>query len=309
MNKNLQLNLNDKKAQLIAKALSSKTRIKILDLLASRKSLNIQEIAKLLNMPMSSTTVNVQILEEADLLITIYQPGIRGSMKLCSIKHENINFVLFNQENNNNEKSYIIDMPIGQYYDCDIKPTCGLVSENEYLSKDDDETAFYHPERYKAQLLWFYLGFVEYRLPMPDININKIISINISLEVCSEAPNFRLDWPSDITVWINNQEINTWTSPGDLGGRRGNFTPLWWSINSTQYGLLKSWEINNFGSYLDGEKVSKINLKNILNKNKRFLSFKIGFKKGAKNLGGINIFGEKFGDYNQNIIMKINYEL
>ena len=43
-------------------------------------------------------------------------------------------------------------------------------------------------------------------------------------------------------------------------------------------------------------------------KYKPYLSFKIGVKKDAKNVGGLNIFGEKFGDHPIGIIVKITYK-
>ncbi|HIW05066.1 MAG TPA: hypothetical protein H9690_03460 [Firmicutes bacterium] len=36
-----------------------------------------------------------------------------------------------------------------------------------------------------------------------------------------------------------------------------------------------------------------------------YISLKIGVKKDAKNVGGINLFGEKMGDYPQDIIVKL----
>jgi predicted transcriptional regulator len=45
-------------------------------------------------------------------------------------------------------------------------------------------------------------------------------ALEISLELCSEAPvttpETSKNWPSDITIWINEQEIGAWTSPGIL---------------------------------------------------------------------------------------------
>jgi len=39
-----------------------------------------------------------------------------------------------------------------------------------------------------------------------------------------------------------------------------------------------------------------------------YFTLRIGVKPDAKNLGGINLFGEKFGDYQQNIMMRIDYK-
>ena len=76
------------------------------------------------------------------------------------------------------------------------------------------------------------------------------------MEVCSEAPLYNLNWPSDMTVWINGVEIGTWTSPSDFGGERGQLTPEWWPLRNTQYGLLKVWHVSERDSEVDGRPVS-----------------------------------------------------
>ncbi|MEI3204121.1 MAG: hypothetical protein V8S73_05705 [Lachnospiraceae bacterium] len=37
------------------------------------------------------------------------------------------------------------------------------------------------------------------------------------MEICSEAPGYKEDWKSDLTLWVNDVEVGTWTCPGDLG--------------------------------------------------------------------------------------------
>ena len=39
-----------------------------------------------------------------------------------------------------------------------------------------------------------------------------------------------------------------------------------------------------------------------------FVSFQIGVKPTAKNVGGISIFGRKFGNYAQNIMIAVDYD-
>ena len=120
---------------------------------------------------------------------------------------------------------------------------------------------------------------------------------------------YRNDFPSDITFWINDKEIATYNSPGDFGGRRGKYSPSYWFINSTQFGILKTITVNNNGVYIDNINVSKnITLNDILVYNCPFIEFKIGIKDDAIHKGGINIFGKNFGDYNQAILMKIKFK-
>ena len=175
------------------------------------------------------------------------------------------------------------------------------------MAKDDDPISFSSDKRFQAQLIWFHEGFLEYLIPYD--NTKKIKEIEFSLELCSEAPFFRNVWPSDITVLLNNIDIGTWKCPGDFGGRRGNYSPEWWSLSATQYGLLKNWKIDSEGSSIDFVSLSNVNVKQIFDKkNTGLLSFKIMIKPDAKNVGGINIFGDHFGDYPQGIVFKFTYE-
>ena len=88
------LNLDrEKELAQIAKALSSETRIDILRQLSAAER-NVNEIAELLSLPQSSAVTHIKILEEAGLIRCVLQPGIRGSMKVCSIAVEDIGICL-----------------------------------------------------------------------------------------------------------------------------------------------------------------------------------------------------------------------
>jgi len=288
----------------VAKALASSLRISILDLL-SQGNMNVKEIASVLNIPNSTASTNLKILEDADLIITSLEPGKHGSMKQCAIKYESLTIDLLKSFVNIGPFYRFAEMPIGGYSAFEAHPSCGLIDDKEFLGKDDDPKTFYSERRFQAQLIWFSHGFVEYKFPK-DI-VGKIVNLSFSLELCSETPYYRKHCPSDITVWINDVEICTWTCPGDFGGRRGKFTPEWWAINSTQYGFLKTWEVDENESFIDGSRISNVKLRDLKLNELDHIRFKIGIKPDAHNLGGINIFGEKFGDYPQNIIMRIDY--
>ena len=127
------------------------------------------------------------------------------------------------------------------------------------------------------------------------------------MEVSSEAPKHHPDWPSDITVWINDIELGHWTSPGDFGGVRGNLTPAWQPADTTQFGLLKTWQITDKDCQVDGVKVSAVRLEDLAIHARPYISIRIGVKPDAKHVGGINIFGSKFGNYPQDIMLRIRY--
>lgn len=308
MEKILRTHINNQKETVlkISKALSNQARLDILDLISS-ESLSIDEIARKLNMPITSVSGNIAILENAGLVMTRLQGGKHGTLKLCSTVYESININVVDLKSTTEKDEEIVNIPIGNYFNFNVSPTCGLVGVNGFIGKDDDPATFASNERHNAQLIWFQKGFIEYLVPYNTLKTIK--ELNFTMEVCSEAPNYRNIWPSDITILLNDVEIGTWKCPGDFGGRKGNVTPKWWSINSTQFGLLKTWTVNEKGSFIDFSYLSSVNLKKVFaKKNNGLISIKIMIKDDAQNIGGINIFGEKFGDYPQGMILKITYE-
>lgn len=310
MLKEVFLDYSDKERMLtIAKAIANKARIDILELLNER-SLSVNEIADQLGLPTSTAAMNVRILENAGLLFTESQPGIRGSMKVSSRVCDKVVIkLLLDRGAHSKENSVVLNMPIGNFVDCEIHPTCGLVSEKNSIGIFDQPCSFYYPERTSAQLVWFYKGFVEYRFPNTILNSGVPKRFELSFEACSEAPFYRNDWPSDITVWVNGIELGTWTSPGDLGGRRGKFNPPWWPESLNQYGLLKNWRVTGDGTFLDNEPLSNVKLPDLHITESCFTSVKIGIKEDAVNVGGVSLFGEHFGDYPQNIVLRVDYAM
>jgi predicted transcriptional regulator len=209
----------------------------------------------------------------------------------------------------NSEANYkYIEMPIGHFVNCDIKPSCGLVTESDIIGYVDDPRSFFEPDKMKAQLIWFKHGYIEYRFPNKIPYNCRLTGIELSMEICSEAPNYALDWPSEITLWINGVEVGTWLSPGDFGGERGVLTPGWWDSHMTQFGLLKKWRINGKGSYIDGSYLSDVIVSDLGIDNEPSFAVRLGIKDDAKNQGGLNLFGQKFGNYDQDLIMRLEFE-
>ncbi len=127
------------------------------------------------------------------------------------------------------------------------------------------------------------------------------------MEISTEAPGVNDNWPSDISFYINNALLGTWTSPGDYGDVKGMFTPDWWPFNWNQYGLLKLIVINKNGTFVDGLKISEANI-NALNLDyTSSIRFRIAVEENAANIGGFTLFGKSFGNYNQDINVSINY--
>ena len=290
--------------QKVAHALSNELRLKILSMLDER-SMNVLELSQRLNMPISTVSSSITVLEEADLIRTERQSGVRGVSKLCSRKKDNITIQLAKTAKRELE-SFFYHMPIGAYSDFVVTPTCGLLSHERNIGENDNPATFYDPARFQAQLLWFQQGYVEYRFSSHALMEQEAQCLAIAFEACSEAPNYRKDWPSDITVSINGVELGTWCCPGDFGGSQGRCTPEWWLPSSTQYGLLKRWKVMADGCYLDDVRISDVTLEQLHLTDKPYIAVRIGVKPDAVHQGGINLFGERFGDHNQAIVMRLD---
>jgi predicted transcriptional regulator len=289
----------------VGKALSSAVRIKILKLLYYN-SYNVKEIAQKLNIPASSAALHIKVLEEADLIQIKQQPGSRGSMKLCSRKNDYVNIQLSGNDPDINQVA-TVSMPVGAYTDCQVAPTCGIAGSHALIGYEDRPGDFFLPERIDAQLLWTSSGYVEYKFPFllnQNIVLRRLI---LSFEACSEAPNFKEDWKSDITIWVNGKECGTWRSLGDFGSRRGRLNPKWWDNGVTQYGKLVTIEITEDETMINSKKSSNVCLGDIALNPEKPITIRIGNKQNAEFIGGFNLFGATFGDYAQDILLSFVY--
>ncbi len=297
---------NLQKLEAVTKALGSETRLEILRFLSAH-TCTLLEIAEALHLPPSTATLHINVLEKAGLIETDLRPATRGLQKVCARVFDRV-VIQLPAQNEIEDTSVEVSMPIGAYVDVNIIPTCGLAGELGIIGHFDDPSTFYEPDRIYAQLLWFRRGYVEYRFPNrlpPNVVLDDI---EVSFEVCSEAPLHHADWPSDITVWIGDSEIGTWTSPADFGGERGALTPTWWDSQNSQYGLLKVWRVTNSGSYVDGIQVSKVTLSHLRLRPGDPIPVRIGIKEKAANIGGINLFGSRFGNYPQDIVLRQHFK-
>lgn len=289
----------------VAKALSSPVRIRILKLLYDQ-SYHVNEIAEKLALPPSSTGLHIRALEEAGLIRCEQRPGERGAAKLCSRTGDLVTIRLYSLLDQPCHMK-TVDMPIGAFTDCEIHPTCGLGTSEGVIGSEDNAESFYLPDRVNAQILWTSAGYMEYRFPNPVPPGSKAKKLTLSLEICSEAPNYREDWKSDITVWFNGAECGTWTCPGDFGARRGRLTPDWIPQGSTQYGILVSWTMGETSNEINGTKVAGASLSEARIEDSPYITVRIGNKPDAVHIGGFNIFGEQCGDYSQGIQLTAEY--
>ncbi|CAM3700103.1 helix-turn-helix domain-containing protein [Deinococcus frigens] len=291
----------------VVHAINSETRLSMLSLL-SHSPMNVSELTAAIGLPHSTVNFNLKLLEEAGLLEVQYMPGTRGRQKLISKRYEEILIKLPGAAVSAQHDVVEISMPIGNYRRSDVVPTCGLATESKLIGLVDDARSFFEPEHVFAQIIWFRHGTLGYDFPNNLPHGAEASELELSLELCSEAPEHDLDWPSDITVWVNDTEIGTWTSPADFGGVRGKNTPLWWPINHTQHGVLKRFKINREGSFIDGKQVSETPIEQLGLTAQPQIQVRVGVKDDARYKGGVNLFGHKFGNTEQDLLMRLWYE-
>ena len=290
----------------VLKAFASPARVKVLKLLHTQGAMNINDIASALGLPQSSVSSNVQILEEAGLIRTETQRARKGNQKLCHTLFDEV-LVMFKEDNTPaNSDKVEVAMPLGLYTSCEVSAPCGLCSSEGIIGFLDVPDTFLDPARMGAGLIWFTRGYVEYQFPNnTKLMTGQLESMEFSLELSSETPGTAANWPSDISVSVNKIDIGTWTSPGDFGDKRGVYTPDWWKLKGSQYGKLKSWRVTESGTFVDGVKISPVSLKDLELDEHRSIRLRIGIKEGAKHPGGINIFGRGFGNYDQDIVLRM----
>lgn len=289
----------------IFKALGSEVRIEIIKILLENHGMNMNELAGRLNITNGALTNHIKKLEDCGIVSISSESAGHGNQKKCSVYLDKILIDIDSQEDFKN--IYQTSLKVGHFTDYDVYPTCGLASNTALIGEVDDTRYFAHPGRYEAEILWFTRGYVEYIVPNFIPYGQKIDQITISLEISSEAPGINDIWPSDISFKINGKKVATWTSPGDFGSVQGIFTPDWWYPNWNQYGLLKILVINKKGTFIDGLQVSDVTINEFKFDYHSTIKLKLEVEEDAEHVGGLTIFGKSFGNYNQDIDVRINY--
>lgn len=291
----------------VFKALGSELRIRLIRILLEHNEMNMNELASSLGITNGALTSHVKKLEGTGILAILPEHSGHGNQKVCRINVDKILVDIAANSESQSENSYSIDIPIGDYFNYSIYPTCGLSTTKQLIGEVDDPRYFAHPSHMDAQILWFGKGFIDYRIPNMLPSNSRIDRLTISFEISSEAPGVNSDWPSDITFLLNGTKIGTWTSPGDFGDVHGMFTPDWWFPNWNQYGLLKMLVIDKHGTFIDGLKISEVNTQQLAFTAQHDIVLRFQVLEPAQNVGGITLFGKNFGNYNQDIKVKVHY--
>jgi predicted transcriptional regulator len=288
-------------------ALASPVRLSILKLLRRAGPMNVNMISSALKLPQSTIATNIKVLEASRLIHTEAAKAKKGQQKICSVPFDGVLIRLDGEAPKQRPDLVEVAMPIGLYTGCEVSAPCGLCSTDGIIGLLDVPDFFMHPSRMRAALAWFGRGFVEYKFPNNARLLEKSVqALEFSMEMSSEVPGTNVNWPSDISVWINGVKVGTWTSPGDFGDKRGRYTPRWWKLAGSQYGQLVTWRTSERGSFVDKTQVSKIDIGKLELAKHHSIRLRIGIDNDAKHPGGVNIFGKGFGNHDQDIVMRMH---
>ena len=260
------------------KVLGSDIRVNIILLLLKEKEMNMNEIAARLQITNGALTSHIRKLEEAGLIRVTQDSVGHGNQKVCSVLETRILVEIGTQEETGEGSIFRAEIPVGQYSDYQVFPTCGISTTKKMIGEVDDPRYFAHPDRAEAGILWLSKGYVEYLVP------------NIL------PAGQKIDTP-----------VGVWTSPGDFGDRHGLFTPNWWFSGWNQYGLLKMLVIDQNGTYIDGMKISDVSTTQLQLDYKSQIRLKFAVQEDAAHVGGMTLFGSGFGNYSQGIRVRMRY--
>ena len=287
------------------KALGSDTRIQILNILLENEQMSMNQLATELNISNGALTGHVKKLEECGLINISNESAGHGNQKMCSVTQDRI--IVDIKKPIDYKNVFETEIKVGQFSRHQVWPTCGIATSESVIGEFDDIRYFNHPDRFTANILWFTKGYVEYTIPNLIPSNQRITQLSISAELSSEAPGIDNNWPSDISFYINDTKIGMCTSPGDFGDVHGMFTPQWWPQNWNQYGLLKLLVINDYGTYIDGLKISDVSTLSLHLDYNSDIRLRLAVENDSEHVGGITLYGKSFGNYDQDIRVAINY--
>lgn len=288
----------------IACALAHPLRLTILEQLLTQPR-SITEIAKINKITNSTAIFHLKLMEKAQLVFSRCQPNKKGKTLIFYINFSEIG-ISTQPKAQSDIHIFTQSAGVGEYVEaCFSKYLRIATSDNIIVLEHNDA---FHSCRFDAQLLCTDGGKFTYAFSNAFAKENTVRRIEFSLELCSESPYFRNDWKSEISFDVNGTEILTYISPGDFGDRRGKLNPPWWANKYTQYGQLVRIAIDREGVWLNGNLSNAITLDCLQLEKSNRLTFSVYTKDDAKYAGGFNLFGKKFGNFEQDIVLRCECE-
>lgn len=295
--------------EVLCNALGDKKRLIILkELQTPPFKIAITDLARKLNVPITTLVHHVEVLEKAGLININYKNDDKKNTRILGRKIRDIYLDLYRPVEPVEAKHLCEtqEMRVGNYINFEGVKLLFATNSQVYLQRED---YYYHPQRFNAELIYTTFGVIEYYFDNFVTKKGTVEKLVLYIEICSEFPFYDMNHKSDITFWINNKEVTTYTCKGDYGDRRGKQNPDWWLDVNTQYGEMVTLSIDDKGVFINGTLMNdKITIKDLVLEKGNKISLKLGNKKTAKNPGGFNIFGKGFGDHAQDIVLQLYYK-
>lgn len=291
----------------VFKTLGSDVRMRIVELLSERGEMNMNELAVALELTNGALTAHIRRLEECGIIRTVSECAGHGTQKRCSIRTDQILLTARRLEEQQEIQIGESEVPIGQFDAHFVSPPCGMCSINSPIGVENDVRNFSYQERFQAGLLWFSRGYVEYRIPNTLTEDQKVAQLVIYFEISSDRAGEAEECCADIAFYLNDQKLAVWTTPPEFRWEKGIYTPRWFHGRERQSGLMKMIVINGGGVYFDGVKMSDTPIGTLLPEGQEEFRFRIASENQGKHRGGIILYGSGFGNYNQDIRVRLHY--
>ncbi len=278
-------------------ALGSKTRLEIINEIRKKPNINLNELAEKLKLTNGALTSHIKMLSDLGIVQVNITSAKRGAQKVCSLNNILFLIDLFKNEYNNN--FYEENIPIGLFSNFYTNSNCGLISQKKIIGEINEPKYFSSSNRLNSNLIWFSDGYLEYSIPNLIEEKQTITEIQISLEL-STAINSKNNL-SIINLNLNNKPIASFNVDNIQDNSKGLYSPEWWNFKS--FGKLFVIKINSNGVFLNDVKISDVDISqiNIVNNEKINLNI-------SCDDNGVAIFGNNFGNYNQDIKVKVSFD-
>ena len=135
----------------------------------------------------------------------------------------------------------------------------------------------------------------------------KMNQITFYFEISPDRVGMLPDSQAEIDFYLNERKIATWVTPPEFQWSKGIYTPAWWYGRERQFGLMKMIVVTRVGTYVDGMKVSEVGMGDFTAEELQHLKLRIGVEKRGRYQGGVALYGTGFGNYNQDIHVRIHY--
>ncbi|MDY6323540.1 MAG: winged helix-turn-helix transcriptional regulator [Catonella sp.] len=285
----------------IMKALGSDIRTEIVRILIEEGPMNMNELAGRLDITNGALTSHIKKLMDCGLVEVKGETSGHGNQKICSVAMDKV--LIDVQAEKEKQESYTADIKVGQFSDYNIEGSCGLATSRGIIGEINNAGYYSHPEHYDADVLWLEKGYIEYIIPNLLPEGNGFDEIVLSMELGNAISNAEA-LPAVVDFSLNGHDLGRWFSPGYVGSSKGLFTPPWWDSKYEQHGLLKMLVINHHGTFVDGLKISDTLIDMFKFDNKSVIKLRM---ETAEENHGFALYGKGFGNYNQDIDVKVVY--